>query len=172
MDFKEFVFIGEIVLQIKIAQRAADRLTTVGGPYDPIEVLSLIQLILMAAANVSKILWPPYKKYKARGEYLRKLLVVNEGNILSDRTLRNHFEHYDERIDEWFANCPSKVYMDLEIGPIKSPFGNEPRLFINKHRWYDPSTKILLFRGEPINLAEVLNELEKIKSQCSKFVPI
>ena len=57
----ELVFISEIVLQSKIAERAAERLVTCEDHFDPIETWSAIQSILVAAANVSKILGPPAK---------------------------------------------------------------------------------------------------------------
>jgi hypothetical protein len=156
----EQVFIGEIVLQSKIAKRAFERLT---ATQDQIEVWCEIQLILMAAGNVSKIFWPQEKKYTARGDYLRKLLNVADSNLLSNRKFRNHFEHYDDRIETWFEANPSSVYSDLAIGPFKSVLGNFP---VNYHRAYDPSTQTLTFRGESFGLAAVLNALEEIRIKC------
>lgn len=44
-----------------------------------------------------------------RGERLRKMLKV-KNSILSDRKFRNHFEHYDERIEEWLNPVVQKIY--------------------------------------------------------------
>src|SRR5258705_13763149 len=96
-ELQEMVFIGEIVLQSKIAQRAAERLQATQKNFDKVEVWCSIQSILVAAGNVSKILWPN-QKHKVRGERLRQILKVQKSNLLSDRRFRNHFEHYDERI--------------------------------------------------------------------------
>jgi hypothetical protein len=57
-ELQEMVFIGEIVLQSKIAQRAAERLPDSHNNFDKVEVWCSIQSILVAAGNVSKILWP------------------------------------------------------------------------------------------------------------------
>lgn len=162
---EEMVFIGEIVLQSKIAHRAAERLLATRDNFDQIEVWCSIQSILVAAGNVSKILWPQ-KKHAARGEKLRKLLNVNQNNLLSDRKFRNHFEHYDERIDAWFAENSSAVYMDMVIDPFKSIRGHFPT---NNHRAYDPLTQTLTFRGDSIDLAAVLNELDEIRLKCRLF---
>jgi hypothetical protein len=162
----EMVFIGEIVLQSKIAQLAAKRLPGPNDHFDHIEVWCSIQSILMAAGNLSKILWPR-KKFAARGEYLRKLLNVDKSNLLSDRKFRNHFEHYDERIEDWFAENRSAVYIDLAFVPIKPIFGKFP---VTRHRAYNPLTKTLMFRGESFDLAAVLNELEEIRIKCKPFV--
>ena len=82
-------FIGEIVLQSKIAELADKRLSATHDNFDNIEVWSSVQSILVAAGNVSKILWPQEKKYAGRGKRLRELLEVDDNNILSDRSLRN-----------------------------------------------------------------------------------
>ena len=90
----------------------------------------------------SKILWPTKKQYKARGKHLRELLGVDDNNVLSDRTFRNHFEHYDERIEEWFENSNSAVYMDSRIEPF-----------------------------EPIDLSAVLTALAKISREVPVLRP-
>jgi hypothetical protein len=82
-ELQEMIFIGEIVLQSKIARRAAERLQDTHENFDYIEVWCSIQSILVAARNVSKILWPTDKEYKLRGEKLRKILKVENGNLLS-----------------------------------------------------------------------------------------
>lgn len=161
------VFLSEIVFQSKIAQRASDRLRATRDHFDKLEVWSSIQLILVAAANVSKILWPQ-KKYKSRGDLLRKLLNVDQNNLLSDRRFRNHFEHYDEKIENWFKDQPSAVYRDLEIDPFKSIWGITDH---NKNRTYDPIKQTITFRGESLDLEEVLNALEEIRLKCSPYTP-
>jgi hypothetical protein len=162
----EMVFIGEIVLQSKIAELAAKRLSATHDNFDNVEVWCSIQSILVAAGNVSKILCPS-KEYAERGERLRGLLKVDDNNILSDRKFRNHFEHYDERIEEWFQKQSSAVYSDLAVDPFKSIWGNVPS---NHHRAYDPLTQMLTFRGESFDLAAVLKELKEIHIKCSDFV--
>jgi hypothetical protein len=161
----EMVFIGEIVLQSKIAEMAAKHLSAIKENFDQIEVWSSIQSILVAAGNVSKILWPS-KEYSERGKRLRELLKVEDNNILSDRKFRNHFEHYDERIEDWFKKQSSAVYSDLAVDPFKSIWGNGHS---NHHRAYDPLTQTLTFRGESFDLAAVLKELKEIRNKCSDF---
>jgi hypothetical protein len=99
---QDMVFIGEIVLQSKIAQRAAERLRATHDNFDDVETWCSVQSILVAVGNISKILWPN-EKYKIRGERLRELLKIEKDNLLSSRKFRNNFfEHYDERVEEYF----------------------------------------------------------------------
>ena len=67
---------------------------------------------IIASANISKILWPN-ETYKDRGVRLRKMLHISDNNILRDRTFRNHFEHYDERIAKWFEGGANGVFIDF-----------------------------------------------------------
>lgn len=146
---QEMVLISEIVLQSKVARRAADRLQATHDNFDQVEVWCSIQSILIAAGNVSKILWP-YQKYKSRGEKLRLMLKVNEDNILSDRKIRNHFEHYDERIEDWFNNQSSAVYTDLAMNPSL-----RGAIATNGHRGYNSFNNTLIFRDKSLDLNEV-----------------
>lgn len=170
----EMVFIGEIVFQIKIAQRAAELLFDTTKAIDQLDYWNSIQSILTAAAKVSKILWPcnNNKKHierKFRAERLRNLLTISEDNLISKRTIRDHLEHYDERIDEWFKDKKSAVYTDNVIELPKPKWADFPR---NYHRSYNPVTKILTFRGDSINIGEVLEELDKIILKCQPYALI
>lgn len=163
---EEIVFISEIVMQTKIAKRAAERLKATTDHFDVIEVWCSIQSILVTAGNVSKILWPS-RKFKARGDMLRALIDVDDRNLLSDRKFRNHFEHYDERIEYWFEENRSAVYTDSVIDPFRSIWGSTSNF---SHRAYNPLTQTLTFRGDSVDLGALLNVLEEIRHKCSKFV--
>lgn len=159
----EMALISEIVNQSKFAERAAVRLAEAS---DEIDVWGSIQSILVTAANVSKILWPARKQYKARGKQLRELLDVGDSNLLSRRTFRDHFEHYDERIEDWFDKTNSAVYMDLRIDPFEPTPWSLQQFF---HRNCNPVSQTLSFRNESIDLAAVLNALEEIREKCQLF---
>jgi len=159
--FQDLVLIDQIVLQSKIARRAAERLEVSGN--DRVETWSSIQSILVATANVSKILWPTAKKYKGRGERLRQELGVENNNILSSRKFRNYFEHYDEQVDDWFKNQPSAVYTDLAMNPSLSGVGS------SSHRGYNSFNNTLIFRDESLDLGEVLKALDKILNKCQPY---
>lgn len=161
--FPEIKLIDELALQACIAQRAASRLEAACDNSDNIEIWSSIQSILVASGNVSKILWP-IKKYKARGVRLRQILSVEEDNILSNRTFRNNFEHYDERIEKWFEDQPSAVYTDLSMNP--SMRGS---MSANAHRGYNQLNNTLVFRGEVLDLNEVQRALIELLDKCKPY---
>ncbi|MVO09992.1 hypothetical protein GOQ30_12545 [Flavobacterium sp. TP390] len=165
-NFEDLLFLDEIVLQVKIARKAVELLETTKTTFDKIEVWGSIQSILVTAGNVSKILWPSDNKYKSRGERLRELLKIDKDNILSNRKFRNHFEHYDSRIEEWFNNQPSAVYIDLAMNPSFSG------LDLNTHRGYNSFNNTLQFREEILDLNHLLEEMEKILESCKPYTLI
>lgn len=73
--FVMHVFLGEVEHQSDIAHVAAARLAVCGDRFDALETWSAVQSVLIAAANVSKILWPSRAAYAPRGEALRALLM-------------------------------------------------------------------------------------------------
>jgi hypothetical protein len=162
----EMVFLSEIVKQAKIAKRASERLAATKVNFDELEVWCSIQSILVAAGNISKILWPVRRDSIKRGKRLRVLLDIDDQNLLSDRKLRNHFEHYDERIEDWFEKNNSAVYMDSYIDPFKPIWGSN---FSNIHRSYNPLTGVLTFRDESVDVSAILRELDDIISKCRNF---
>jgi hypothetical protein len=107
---------------------------------------------------------------------LRTLLGVDNKNLLSDRKLRNHFEHYDHRIEEWAKESPSAVYRDLIMNPHESMWGGNPddkflgKKSCNRNRAYNSSTKTVTFRGESVDLGALLSALDDILNKCRPFV--
>lgn len=110
-------------MQSKIVKWAAKRLESTKISFDKVEVWCSIQSILVGIGNVSKILLHT-NKYKMRGERLRQLLNVENNNLLSNRKFWNAFEHYDERVEEYFWNQKSVAYIDLAINPSLSVVHN------------------------------------------------
>lgn len=162
-EFQDIIFISEILLQSKISQRAFERLQSTHENFDRLEVWCSIQSILVSTANISKILWP--SKNRIRGKRLREMLKVEKNSILSNRKFRNHFEHYDERIEEWFHNRPNGVYSDLAMNPsLRGGFGD------NTHRGYNSFDNSLLFRGERLDLNKVLSAISDVYTNCKLYV--
>jgi len=159
---QEMSFISEIVLQSKIAQRAGERLQTANDNLDNIEVWGSIQSILVATGNVSKILWPTYSRHAERGEQLRQMLQIKNDNPISERRFRNHFEHYDSRIEEWYDG--QGLYIDLAMNPDILGKSHD-----RIDRGYNSFNNTLIFRGELLDLDEVLNAIKEIHNNCKQY---
>lgn len=160
----EMALISEIALQAKLAQMAGANLSSASSS---VEHWAAIQSILSASANISKILWPVSKKRKARGMHIRELLSIDKNHFLADRSIRNSFEHYDERIEDWFEENDKATYCDLALEAQVPGLLMSPKF---SHRSYDQYTHELKFRDQKINLRELLSELAKLKEKCRHFV--
>jgi hypothetical protein len=164
---QEMVLIGEVYLQSKIALRASTQLKSETEDFDRVDTWSHIQTFLIASANVSKILWPVRIQSKGRGKLLRLKLNVKSDNPLKNRYFRNYFEHYDEQVEDWFANTKSSVYVDLAMNPSINGFlGNS----VNTHRGYNSFNHTLVFRSETLNLMLLDEALTQLCENCKQFV--
>jgi hypothetical protein len=88
-----------------------------------LEYWAAVQTLLVAAANVSKLLWPPGPSSLGavpdRGEQVRRLLGIADDSPLRDRAARNHAEHFDERLERWAARTTRRDFVDMSAGPIE-----------------------------------------------------
>jgi hypothetical protein len=161
--FAKHAFLGEIDYQAQLAAFAAERLPTREDDFDSVDVWCAIQSILAAAGNVSKILWPVRSVREPRGVILRRLLDVANDNALADRSFRNTFEHYDERLEDWLAGRESAGYIDQLIG---SSAGFPKDFSPNVHRAFDLDTMTLSYRGESVSLRTILAALDELRLKC------
>lgn len=124
------------------------------------------------AAMVSKMLWPVSKATFARqrGETLRQALDVNDDSLLNSKTLRNHLEHFDERIDRWYEKSGYRIYADRNVGPRDMViFPGNPNVSIFRH--YSPDEGIYSFHGDEVSIPQMGDELRHILERARKFNP-
>lgn len=73
------------------------------------ELWGAISGLLSAWARASVVLFPSASDASVRGESLRRLLGVSDDDPLRARGLRNDWVHFDERLDEAFAEDPGAI---------------------------------------------------------------
>ena len=129
------------------------------GSYDDVFWREL-QNFVVSTANVSKLLWGQGGKLAKKREALRDSIKVEESSPLRPpNTMRNHFEHIDERLDKWWAESDSQNHADRSIGPPGMIAGLKD---IELFRGYDPSTGIARFWGDTYDLKEIVEEVSRI----------
>ena len=131
-------------------------------------VFMSLQTLLSSAAMLSKLFWPPGDKVPpARGPHLRELLGVGEESPLRNRRLRDHFEHYDERIDAYAASG-QRIHIDRNVGPADM-FGAIPSEMIHRH--YDPLTEVVSFRGDEFNIGPLVEAAAQLTTAAHALLP-
>jgi hypothetical protein len=120
------------------------------------------------SAAVSIIFWPPggrnklsTKRAHRRGQFLRDLLQLSSGHPVQNRALRDHFEHFDERLDDWAETSKNRIIIQRLFGPRSSIGGNVVQdSDIIYH--FDPATNILGFKGEHFDIQELASGIDDI----------
>jgi hypothetical protein len=162
----------ELITQCHFAQLALDNLNSliVNSPKEPgpdlegwiKRVWYAPHNLLIAAGNISKMLWPA-AQYARRGQYLRRQLGVPDDSPLGSRALRNHFEHLDERLETWEGG---PVSFDMNIGPVGAFLSMVPGAKIEHvFRNFDPGTYETVFVGERFDLRGVVRAIRELQAR-------
>ncbi len=188
-EFTKRIFVGELQKQCRFALNAGGQLNfslqqlnirdleQKKREYFHSEVFRGIHSFLTHASNVSKILWPAEPKQKSnesdeqyqqrigkikkvhRAIELREELGLPSEHTLKNRQLRDHLEHFHERIDDWEENSENKNFAQDIIGPENEIVGLAKT---DMMRWFNPTNGTFLFRGETFSLQDIATALEKL----------
>lgn len=115
--------------------------------------------VLAASANVSRMFWSPGGD-RERCDALRLMFDVRETSPIKSRALRNHFEHFDERLDDWCERLSkegSLSIVDRFIGPPRPDAGRFEVL-----RYLDGDELTFEYLGEIVELEPLVAELRRI----------
>jgi hypothetical protein len=116
-----------------------------------------IQNCLAASANIAKSLWGQGGKLAAERAAIRQSLNIGDDSPFAATDLRNHLEHFDERLDRWHRTSVRHNYADFIIGPAANTIsGMEPG---DIFRHFDPNTQEVIFWGEHHSLAPLRDAL-------------
>jgi hypothetical protein len=125
--------------------------------------------------NVSKLFWPhPQDIKKMEKDYrrdieLKRILEIPENSPLKDKTFRNHFEHYDSRLDDWVRTSKRHNIARNCVGPKDRMFGGIESDDI--FELFDPTNFILYFRGEVYDLLSTENEILILLNKSRELPP-
>ena len=118
-------------------------------------------------AAASRLLWPPNSSGKRgveRGADLRLELSVQDDHVVQNRNLRNHLEHYDERLDAWIQESRHHNIATNIVGP-QGFFGGPNMSQSDVFRQYDPIQKTFIFRGETFDVQKLVDGIADIQSR-------
>lgn len=117
-----------------------------------------VQIFVTGSANITKALWGQRQSLAAERKPLRDSLGVRDDSPLHAlSTLRNHFEHYDERIDRWHETSQAHNFLDRFLGSPESVAG-----LADIERFRDPATASVYFWGERFDLQPIAKEVDRL----------
>ncbi len=149
----------QVELQCEFLLAAAHDVNTGLAAKDVRHTFYALQNVLNAGANISKALWGSGGKLADKRKPLRDSIGIEDCSPLRDVAMRNNFEHFDERLDRWWAESENHTWADLNIGNRAS---FEVNAEIDSFRIFDPRTTDITFWGERFNLQTLVIEVEKI----------
>jgi hypothetical protein len=123
---------------------------------------------LGALANISKVFFPPSTRSQAkrRGRQMRETFGVQDNSLLKERALRDAFEHFDERIDQWFQHNRDRAFADRNVAPAGAiAVGLGPMDFM---RHFDPTTNVVSVLGDSLDLQALVQEVETLVERVAQ----
>lgn len=128
-------------------------------------VFSSIHSFLSHCTMISKMLSAKYDC--ATTQTIGGVLDIDSTSATHSRTLRNHLEHYDERLKSWIRKYGPDVNIgDYNIG-AKSAIQIPGIVFV---RNYDPTTSMFTFVNEDFDLRALSAEVKKIQSIANDWI--
>lgn len=163
------LFAGELRTQCEQAAVAREQLGVAMRERDVHAVWAALQNILVTAGNASKLLWGSRgndEKLASRRP-LRDLAGVCDGSPLRPRSVRNAFEHIDERIEDWFRETDTMVYSSRCVGisMAGSMISDGKPVEVQHFGFFDPETGILTFWNHSVSIPDLLTAMDGILSR-------
>lgn len=152
-------FQRQVKFQCECVLIAAQEIDAAMPRHDNQALFCALQALLSAAANISKALWGASKKGFADRAFLRASLQVADNSPVHLRNMRNHFDHFDARLDEWWITSKRHNMVDMAIMSRTAILGVDD---IDRFRAFDPQTGDATFAGDNFNIKEIVSEVQRI----------
>ena len=150
------IFQYQVHLQCKFVLYAASDINEAVAQQNGEKIFYAIQNLLSAAANISKALWGQGGRSELERKPLRDSFGVGDDSVLRIVGMRNHFEHFDERLNAWWDQSKKHGYVDLFQGSLQSIKGvDEKDIF----RAYNPRSTDVIFWGEHFQIQSIVDEI-------------
>ena len=179
-NFGAELFLSELNLQCQLFNRSIKRLESaaeywhklVRGIDDsnnasPLDIVADCTVCLSAMAAIRRILCPAKSDSSFKTRRANALLQLLENPRLPNVTsvnVRNSWEHFDERLDDYLSNRPhgEDAMSELHISP------RPPSATTTVLRRFDPTEFAIHFGGHSIPLQPCIDEVELLSQLIDK----
>ncbi|PGR01356.1 hypothetical protein [Priestia megaterium] len=122
------------------------------------------QSLLVATANISKLIWGN-KATKHQRKKLKTKLKEHEFTVLKSRDIRNAFEHFDERLYKWVEERNS--FIDSNIASSSMFYGGDPKEHL---RFFDTDDISIKFNGDSFELHKIIKAVYKLRGLIESYI--
>lgn len=126
---------------------------------NPQDIWFDLQNLLSAGANIAKLLWGRNPTIAEQRAPLRASLGIDDTSPLRQRDMRNHYEHIDERLDDWDKDSKRHNHVSKVVGPASAIAGIDE---IDLFRGFDPATATARFWGDTFDIQALVTEVERL----------
>ena len=159
------VFVSCIINECELALEFARKIKPLLEQNDVKKFFDNLNHLILHTAMLSKYFYPASKKKekKERGTKLRSLVGEELTKKLKNRVIRNHLEHFDERIDFWAKlNMPYIRNIIIEEPAIGKALSGDIEKEKNCFSFFSPSTTEYSILGDSININELIKTTQLI----------
>jgi hypothetical protein len=155
------MFLGQLQFQCHVVLIASQEVDVGVKARNSMDVFLHLQSLLNAAASIAKVCWGQGGRRSAARVEIREAIGIRDDSSFRDVSARNHFEHFDERIEDvWWPNSTAHQLAELSVGPI-GVIGMIPAQ--DRVRYFDPTTGDLYYFGEHFNISAIVNETRRLQ---------
>ena len=153
---KAKIYIGEAAHQIRYAKMCFAAYKEARQRNEIPLTFFHVHHFVVHATNIDKILNP--KPTNPRIQILSDYIDLTGIDLKALRRLRNHLEHFDERLDDWVAQYKGQPFFDMN-------FVDGTRGFPEKAFLCAMDGDVFKFYGESYDLTELFSELLEIEKR-------
>ena len=153
------VYVQEALTQIGFAKQCYRSYRRAKARGDISGIFLHIHHFVVHSSNIDKLLDP--KPGSNRDAILKGHIDLNGINLKPFRKLRNHLEHFDERLDMWVADYDGYPFFDMNT--VTGAKGFPKKAFL---RAIDGD--VFKFHGEDYSLPAIYAEVLKIERRLPK----
>ena len=156
---KSDFYIQEAIAQIEYALLSHSLYETALAASNVKQIFYHLHHLVLHSTNIDKLLFPHNNDF--RKVLLQEALAEIEMDMKAIRRLRNHLEHFDERLDRWVQNYVGQPFFDCNL--VTGTKGFPEKDFL---RALDGNT--YKFYGEDFDLQEIVNNLTSLLPKLNK----
>jgi hypothetical protein len=157
---KEHFYFREAICQLEYAKRSYFEYEQAKLADDTFSVFYHLHHFIVHVVNVDKLF--TVKLGTIREAILKEFIDVLALDLKPIRKLRNHIEHFDERLDAWIQNHDGSTFFDNNI--VTGAKGFPEKVFL---RALDGD--VYKFYGESFPLVPIFEAIDKLHCQLIKL---
>ena len=155
-------YVREALRQLDFAQRSYAEFEKAIASNDTDSVFYSLHHFIIHLTNVDKLL--DVRPETDRAHILSGHVDIANVDLKPIRRLRNHLEHFDERLDAWIANHDGHAFFDMNI--VTGATGFPEKTFL---RAIDGD--VFKFYGEAFPLVPILESAKRLR-ECLLKPPV